>query len=137
MHLRSRLDRYPIWYRVTDHAGLELDLWLHHFTVLNELPDGEYCKSLCDGDEECVVGDVATGTDAAAKAEDEVTWVRFWFVGRGFKEAFGAEDHGVGVDSRVVGEPPVFLSVAGCFQKLHELDTYQVLGNIMVPLGIL
>lgn len=92
---------------------------------------------MCDGDEECVVGDVAAGADASAEAEDEVTWIGFWFVGWGFEESFGAEGHGVGIDSRIVGEPPVFLLVTGFIRKLYEHDTYQVLGNIMVPLGIL
>jgi hypothetical protein len=137
MHLRPRLDRYPIWRRVTDHAGLKLDLWFHNFTVLNELPDAEYSKSLRDGDEECVVSDVAARADAAAKAKGDVTWVRFWFVGWGFEEAFRAEGHRVGVDSRIVGEPPKFLLVTGCLRKFYEHDTYQALATIMEPLGIL
>ena len=108
MHLRSRLDRDPIWYRAADQARLKLDLWLHHFPILNELLDVEYCKGLCDGDEECVVGDIAAGADAAAEAEDEVTGVRFWLVRWGFEEAFGPEGHGVGIDRRIMGEPPVY-----------------------------
>lgn len=137
MHLRSRPNRYPIWYRVTNHTGLELDLRLHHFTVLDELLDIEYCKGLSDGDEECIVGYVAAGADAAAEAEDEVTWVRFCFVGRAFEEAFGAEGHGLGIDGRVVGEPPIVLLVISSLRKFHQHGTNQVLGNSKAPFGIL
>jgi len=120
---------------VANHAGLKLNLRLHHLTVLNELLNVEHCEGLSSGDKECVISDVTARADAAAVAEDEVAWVRFGFVGWGFEKAFGPEGHGLRVDGGVVGEPPRFLSATGWIRTFHR--TYQVLGNSMAPLGIL
>ena len=44
-----------------------------------------------------------------------------------FDEAFRAECHGVGVDGRIVGEPPVLLSVTRYVRNFHEHNAYQML----------
>ena len=68
--------------------------------------DVEHSKRLRNGDEECVVGDVAAGADAAAVAESEGAGIGFGGVSWGEEEAGGVESVRGWVGGGIVCEPP-------------------------------
>ena len=91
---------------MADRAGLKFDLRLYRLSLFHRLLNIEHSKRLRNGDEERIVGNVATGTDATAVAEDVITRIGLGCVSWSCDVTLGAEGHWVGVNSGVVGEPP-------------------------------
>lgn len=96
---------------MTNSARLKLDLRFHDFAcrLIKRLLDVEHSKRLYNCNKESIVCDPSAGADAPSVAEDEVAWIGFCFVGWCIEVSLRTEGHWVGVDCRIVGEPPADL----------------------------